>query len=86
MVSCKCFSARSRSSGYFRLREADVRLSQGRNEVRFCRETGITEQTFYDWRKEYGGMKMSQIKRLKDLERSAADMTPDKMILKKALE
>ena len=68
MMSRKRFSARSRSSGCFGLREADVRLSQGRNVGRVCRETGITEQTFYGWRKEYGGMKTSQIKRLKDLE------------------
>ena len=49
------------------LREAEVRLSQGRNVGQACREMGITEQTYYRWRKEYGGMKTVQVKRLKDL-------------------
>jgi putative transposase len=75
------------------LREADVKLSQGRNVGHVCREMGITEQTYYRWRKEYGGMKTAQIKRLKDLERengrlkkAVAELTLDKQILKEALE
>ena len=75
------------------LREADVKLSQGRNVGQICREIGITEQTYYRWRKEYGGMKTAQIKRLKDLERengrlkkAVAELTLDKQILKEALE
>ena len=75
------------------LREADVKLSQGRNVGQICREIGITEQTYYRWRKEYGGMKTAQIKRLKDLERengrlkkAVAELTLDKLILKEALE
>jgi putative transposase len=75
------------------LREADVKLSQGRNVGQICREMGITEQTYYRWRKEYGGMKTAQIKRLKDLERengrlkkAVAELTLDKQILKEALE
>jgi len=71
------------------LREADVRLSQGRNIGQACREMGITEQTYYRWRKEYGGMKTFQVKRLKDLERengrlrkAVAEITLDKQILK----
>ena len=75
------------------LREAEVRLSQGRTVGQACREMGITEQTYYRWRKEYGGMKTAQVKRLKDLERengrlkkAVAELTLDKQILKEALE
>jgi transposase-like protein len=75
------------------LREAEVKLSQGRNVGQFCREMGITEQSYYRWRKEYGGMKTAQVKRLKDLERenghlkkAVAELTLDKLILKEALE
>jgi putative transposase len=75
------------------LREAEVRLSQGRTVGQACREMGITEQTYYRWRKEYGGMKTVQVKRLKDLERengylrkAVAELTLDKQILKEALE
>ena len=75
------------------LREADVKLSQGRNVGQVSREMGITEQTYYRWRKEYGGMKTVQVKRLKDLERengrlkkAVAELTLDKLILKEALE
>lgn len=75
------------------LREADVKLSQSRNVGQICREMGITEQTYYRWRKEYGGMKTAQVKRLKDLERengrlkkAVAELTLDKQILKEALE
>ena len=75
------------------LREAAVTLSQGRNVGQICREMGITEQTYYRWRKEYGGMKTAQVKGLKDLERengrlkkAVAELTLDKQILKEALE
>jgi transposase-like protein len=51
------------------LREADVRLSQGKAVGQASREIGITEQTYYRWRKEHGGMKTAQVKRLKDLEK-----------------
>jgi transposase-like protein len=75
------------------LREADVKLSQGKNVGQLCREMGIFEQSYYRWRKEYGGMKTAQVKRLKDLERengrlkkAVADLTLDKLILKEALE
>ena len=75
------------------LREAEVKLSQGRTVVQTCREMGITEQTYYRWRKEYGGLKTVQVKRLKDLERenghlrkAVAELTLDKLILKEALE
>ena len=75
------------------LREAEVRLSQGKSVGQACREMGITEQTYYRWRKEYGGLKIVQAKRLKDLERengrlrkAVAELTLDKLILKEALE
>jgi transposase-like protein len=75
------------------LREADVKLSQGKNVGQLCREMGISEQSYYRWRKEYGGMKTARVKRLKDLERengrlkkAVADLTLDKLILKEALE
>jgi transposase-like protein len=75
------------------LREADVKLSQGRTIGQVSRDMGITEQTYYRWRKEYGGMKTVQVKRLKELERengrlkkAIAELTLDKLILKEALE
>lgn len=43
----------------FKLREADVALAQGARVVDVCRQLGITEQTYYRWRKEYGGLKTS---------------------------
>ena len=71
----------------------NVKLSQGRNLGQICRDMGVTEQTYYRWRKEYGGMKTMQVKRLKDLEKensrlkkAVAELTIDKLILKEALE
>jgi putative transposase len=54
------------------LREAEVHMSQGKSIAQVSRELGISEQTYYRWRKEYGGMKVSQAKRLKDLEQENA--------------
>jgi len=75
------------------LREAEVRLSQGEKIKGICRSLEITEQTYYRWRKEYGGMKVLQARRLKELERenvrlrkAVAELTVDKLILKEALE
>jgi transposase-like protein len=75
------------------LREAEVHISQGKTVRGVSRELGITEQTYYRWRKEYGGMKVSQARRLKELEqentrlkRAVADLTLDKLILREALE
>ena len=75
------------------LREAEVRLSQGEKVKVICRSLGVTEQTYYRWRKDYGGMKVSQARRLKELERengrlkkAVAELTLDKLILKEALE
>ena len=76
-----------------KLREAEVLLSQGRTVKEVSRELGVTEQTYYRWRKEYGGLKVSQARRLKELERensrlkkAVAELTLDKVILKEALE
>ena len=52
-----------------KLREAEVRLAQGKTVVQACKQMGITEQTYYRWRKEYGGLKMDKAKRLKALEK-----------------
>ncbi len=75
------------------LREAEVSLSQGQTVGQVCRTLGVSEQSYYRWRKEYGGLKLDQAKRLKDLERENArlrkavsDLTLDKLILKEALE
>ena len=75
------------------LREAEVRLSKGEKIKSICRSLEITEQTYYRWRKDYGGMKVFQAKRLKDLEKEngrlkkvVAELTLDKLILKEALE
>jgi transposase-like protein len=76
-----------------KLREADVLLSQGMNVGQVSRHIGIAEQTYYRWRKAYGGMKVDQAKRLKELEvenarlkRAVADLTVDKLILKEVTE
>jgi len=75
------------------LRQAEVLSSQGRNVSEICREIGVTENTYYRWRKEYGGMRVNQAKRLKELERensrlkrAVADLTLDNLILKEAAE
>ena len=74
-----------------KLREAGARLGQGETVARVSRSLGVTEQTYYRWRKEYGGLKLDQAKRLKELERengrlrhAVADLTLDKLILKEA--
>jgi hypothetical protein len=51
------------------LREAEVRIAQGETAGKICRGAGISEQTYYKWRREYGGLKIDQAKRLKELER-----------------
>ena len=51
-----------------KLREMEVLTGQGETVLGACRKVGISEQTFYRWRREYGGLKMGQAKRLKDLE------------------
>jgi putative transposase len=72
-----------------RLREVEVMLSNGSTIGEASRKIGITEQTYYRWRKEYGGMKVEQAKRLKNLEKEnarlkklVADLSLDNAILK----
>ena len=74
-----------------KLREAEVLLSQGVTVGEVARKLNITEQTYYRWRKEYGGMRVEQAKRLQELEkentrlkRLVADITLDNAILKEA--
>ena len=52
-----------------KLREAEVGLAQGQTVAQVCKAIGVTEQTFYRWRNEYGGLKLDQVKRLKQLEK-----------------
>lgn len=73
------------------LREAEVALSQGKKVGEICRHLGMSEQSYYRWRREYGGLRIEQAKRLKELERenarlrrAVADLTLDKQILKEA--
>ena len=56
-----------------KLREAEVTLSKGHPVAQVCRTLGSTEQTYYRWRNEYGGLKVDQVKRLKELEQMAAE-------------
>ncbi len=73
------------------LREAEVGLASGKTVAEVSREIGISEQTYYRWRQEYGGMKVDQARRLKELERengrlkrAVANLTVDKLILEEA--
>ena len=72
-----------------KLREAEVELSGGKKVPVICNQLGVTEQTYYRWRKEYGGLKMDQVKKLRSLEKEnarlkklVADMALDNDILR----
>ncbi len=74
-----------------KLRQVDVLTSQGSTVADAVRQIGVTEVTYYRWRKEYGGLKMDQVRRLKELEkenlqlrRAISDLTLDKLILQEA--
>ena len=74
-----------------KLREAEILLAQGVKVPEVCKALDVTEQTYYRWRKEYGGMKVSQAKRLKELEKensrlrkAVSDLNLDKVILQEA--
>ena len=74
-----------------KLREAEVLLSQGKSVSEACRQIGVTDNTYYRWRKEYGGVRTDQAKRLKELEREnarlkklVAEAELDKAILREA--
>ncbi len=73
------------------LREAEVRLANGKTVAMVARDLGVSEQTYYRWRREFGGMKVDQARRLKELERengrlkrAVANLTVDKLILEEA--
>ncbi len=57
-----------------KLREAEVGLAQGQSVGQVARKLGVSEQTYYRWRREYGGMRVDQAKRLKELERDNAQL------------
>jgi putative transposase len=76
-----------------KLREAEVMVAKGQTVGEVCRQIGVTDQTYYRWRKEYGGLRMDQAKRLKELEkensrlkRVVADQALDMAILKEAAQ
>ena len=75
------------------LRLVEIEVSKGKTPGQACKQPGFAEQSYYRWRKEYGGMKVDQAKRLKELEaenarlkRAVADLTVDKMILREVAE
>ena len=76
-----------------KLREVEVALAQGATVALAVRDIEVTEQTYYRWRREYGGLTVEQAKRLKELEkenlrlrRAISDLTLDKLILNEAAE
>jgi len=76
-----------------KLREAEVAISGGSTVAEASRQIGVTEQTFYRWRNEYGGLRIDQVKRLKQLalentrlKRAVADLTLDNQILREVSE
>ena len=71
------------------LRQIEVLMSQGKAAPMACREAGISQQSYYRWRKEYGGLELDQAKRMKELEREnvrlkrlVADLSLEKQVLK----
>ena len=76
-----------------KLREVEVRLSQGESVGRAAKSIGVTVQTYYRWRKEYGGLQVNQAKRLKDMEKentrlrkAISDLMLDKQILEEVIK
>lgn len=76
-----------------KLREADVELAKGTAVPEVCKALGVSEQTYYRWRNQYGGLKADEARRLKDLEKEnarlkalVADLSLDKAILQEALK
>ncbi|SDH81747.1 Transposase, partial [Bosea robiniae] len=74
-----------------KLRQVDVLVSQGQSVADAIRSIGLTEVSYYRWRREFGGLKTDQVRRMKELEaenarlrRAVADLTLDKLILKEA--
>lgn len=76
-----------------KLREVEVRLSQGATTGQAVRSIGVTEQTYYRWRKEYGGLQVGQAKRMKDMEKensrlrkAVSDLVLDKQVLEEVIK
>jgi putative transposase len=76
-----------------KLREAEVELGRGIKVPEVCKKLGIAEYTYYRWRKEYGGLRLNQARRLKELEREnvrlkklVADLSLDNAILREAAQ
>ena len=76
-----------------KLREAEVGLARGMTVPEVCKKLGVIEQTYYRWRKEYGGLTRDQARRLKELEREnarlkklVAELSLDNAILKEAAQ
>jgi len=76
-----------------KLREAEIHINQGISISEASRKIGVTEQTYYRWRREYGGLRIEQAKKLKNLEKEnarlkklVADLSLDNSILKEAAE
>ncbi len=74
-----------------KLREVEIVLAQGRTTAEACRRIAVSGQTYYRWRKEYGGLKTHQAPRMKELEkenlrlrRAISDLTLDKLVLQEA--
>ena len=67
-----------------KLREVELNCNQGKTIAEACRELGITEQTYYRWRKEYGGMNTSDARRMKELEKENARLK--KLVAEQALD
>ena len=74
-----------------KLREAEVALAQGETVAQACRGIGVSDHTFYRWRQQYGGLRIDQARRLREMEaengrlrRAGADLTLDNQILKEA--
>lgn len=74
-----------------KLREVEIVVAKGSTMAEACRQIGVTEQTLYRWRREYGGMRVDQARRMKELEaenirlkKLVADLSLDKMILVEA--
>ena len=74
------------------LREVEIYTSQGQTVAQGCRQCSITEQTYYRWRKEYGGLHIDQARRFKEMEKenqrlrkAVSNLTLDKLILEEAL-
>jgi putative transposase len=72
-----------------KLRQIEVLLAQGKTAALACKDAGVSQQSYYRWRKEYGGLEIDQAKRMKDLEREnsrlkrlVADLSVEKQVLK----